>query len=1292
MSLKEINVKISADSSNFRKGVSEAEKALQSAFKKDYLSDLNKQLMSTSETISGLIGKAQAFTAVLAGGFGFVALVKGTTESAASIKRLADAYGMSIKEAARFKTAVSNSGGDVEGTIKQLAKLQYNVDSMSKSTESTRQMLDLLGVSFRDTNGNLLPYEERLSRLADGYKKAREAGEGELFIMETLGAKGATLIPVLERFEKERDLLSKRESAGLNIVRAAELDEQIRLLEMQAGQLKTAFSEAFIPIAEQIVPKVLNELQYLTEVFRENKERIAEITEAITKMIAAYAAFKTAKAVQGALNGAVSSASQMLGLSKSSAQLAEEEAIKQKQLASDEKFIAQREKLLQDSANRQMKIEYNKLQKELQQGKITEAEFNKLYAERTVKIQQECNKQKEIFRQTMQQEINAARNAATQVANSEQQKANAAKTASTQIQAANTQAAQSAQKIVTANQTAGNSAKIMASTMTTHIGKVGSFISGNFLPIIALIGTTWLMSGTDATTATGEMATGSQSAISSVGALTAAVIALGNGWLFAAAAFAAYALGKTMADGMEERKKETYEIDGAQYHWDKKNGVLTKVVETQESKDADSVNNMTQYYGDYFNGRKKEVEIKEGTYDWKLFQSHWWEKHKNDEDYQNKLTKDAAEAAVKEADEAVRKANEDLQNNMRNIGAAAENAAKKAAGGGGGNSKAIEEANKIITKTVKITLDRLVNDTAYLYNDLMGKQWTPWEHGITDRTQYTDDLNKQCDSWTADFYATLFKEIGKENPFKGVVNEEDFQALGAFDTSPNAIGEIGDLVGGYKDGNYHYGVIIGPNTVRSRDSNGGLTDRTVDAWKNRFGFIGYGKLRNVLGGDISIEKVLTGTKEQIEAQEKGLKIQDELLKAQEDMAKLTGEIKSEYLSIDATEFEKNKLQLYNDLREKQDRINEAKGKGADISEVQLALDTLRVKKQEDLEKQYKKNIEKAQSQMKISQSELNFDFKQQALEKYYQALREAEEKRIETIKQIGKTQDDVTANAIANAQKELDKKKARVELDKSLLSATSQRLDKLAEEGRLLQIMAEEESSAFDLIAESTHRGNVKLSQMYVEMLKSVHLSATEMMANTVESLSSSMSSGLAEFIQGTKSAGDAFREMGQSILKTMSEIIAKAIVMKALAPILGGLFKGNPWSYSDGTRLDSTFGWTGNVVTGFTNGYDFTNPFKKMAEGGIVTAPTMAMIGEGGDNEAVIPLTDKNLAMLGGNSSAPSVKVNITNNTNSEAKATENDISWDEQMQEYVVNVVLDNTERNVNGFRTSLKGLLNS
>lgn len=1289
MSLKEINVKISADSSNFKKGVSEAERALQSAFKKDYLSDLNKQLMSTSETISGLIGKAQAFTAVLAGGFGFVALVKGTTESAAATKKLADSYGMTIKEAAHFKTVVGMTGGEVEGTIKQLAKLQGNVDSMSKSTEGTRQMLDLLGVSFRDANGNLLPYEERLANLAAGYKKAKEAGEGEMFIMQTLGARGMALIPVLEKLEEKRNIFAEGKSVGLDIERAAELNKKIELLELQTGRIKTAFGEVFIPLAEQIVPKVINELQYLAEVYKENKERIFEVTEAITKMIAAYAAFKAARAAQGVLNGVVSSASQMLGLSKSAAQLAEEEAIKQKQLASDQKFIAQREKLLQDSANKQMKIEYNKLQQELQQGRITEAEFAKLYAQRTTKIQQECNKQKEIFRQTMQQEINAARNAATQVAQSEQQKANAAKTASTQIQAANTQAAQSAQKIVTANQTAGNSARIMASTMTTQIGKVGTFISGNFLPIIALIGTTWLMSGDNATTATGEMATGSQSAISSVGALTAAVIALGNGWLFAAAAFAAYALGKTMAEGMEERKKETYEINGAQYHWDKKNGVLTKVVETQESQDADSVNNMTQYYGDYFNGSKKEVEIKEGTYDWKLFHNAWWEKHKNDKDYQEKLATEAAEAAAKEAEEATKKANEELANNMRNIAAssAGDSSSKSKV------AKAAKEANKIITETITRTVADSILDVSKMYDPYLNSQWTPWQHGFTDRTKYTDNLREQCDSFTADFYATYFKKLGIANPFSGVVNDADFKAWGAYDSNPYAVPEIGDLM----DGLTHVGVYIGNNLVRHRGSDAGLVDTPLEKWKATHHFQGIGRIRQIPGVK-DTQETITGTREQIDAIKKGLKSYEDIVKAQDELLKLTREIKAEYISLDATEYSKKEIEIYNSLAEKQDKINELKNKGADISEAQIALDTLKNRKLSELNREYEKNIKNAQTSLDISKGELNNNYSDIAYAKYYKAVAEAEERRIETVKQLGKTQDDVTANAIANTQKEIEVKKALAEFEKNLLSATSQRLDKLAEEGKLLTIMAEEASSAFDLVNESAHRGNVRLSQMYVEMLKSVHLSATEMMANTVADLTDSASSGLAAFIQGTKSAGDAFREMGQSILKTMSEIIAKAIVMKALGGIFNSLFSGfGGSSYNAGLVSNAGFGVNmsgfdmGTTFTMPTNNWGFT-PFKSFAEGGIVTAPTMAMIGEAGNNEAVIPLTDKNLAMLVGNSSAPSVKVNITNNTNGEVKATENDISWDEQMQEYVVNVVLDNTERNVNGFRTSLKGLLNS
>ena len=1238
-----------------------------------------------------MVGKFQAFTAVLAGGFGFVALVKGAADAAAATKDLAAAYGMSTKEAGHFKKVVVNSGGDVEQTIKQLANLQNKVDSMSKATESTRQMLDLLGVSFRDADGNLLPYEERLTRLADGYKKAKEAGEGEMFILETLGAKGVTLIPVLEKVNRTKEQLSKVTSVNLDTDRLEALKREMEVLDLQSAQLKLAFGQAFLPIAEEIVPKVLNELKYLTEVYNENKERIYEITEAVTKLVAAYAAFKTAKAVQGALNGVVSSASQMLGLSKSSAQLAEEEAIKQRQLASDQKFIAQREKLLQDSANRQMKTEYNKLQKMLQDGRITEAEFARLYAQRTTKIQQECIRQQQIVRQTLQQEINLARNAAGQVAQSEQQKANAAKNASTQIRAANGLAAQSAQKIVTANQIAGNSAKTMASTMTTHIGNVGRFIGNNFLPIIALVGSTWLMSGDNALTSMDSMAAGCKGTIPVVEALTASVIALANGWLFAAAALAAITGAGYIYNKAEYQKEHTIEMNGKKYVKENADEPWKEVVTTtsKEKRQAGLIN----YSGDQSmdtgvtisNTKKLAVSMEMND----MLNSQYRNTHKDSYEtkkFEAENAKRTAAAANQAAKDELEKAKAELKNGMKNIAGGGGDSA----GGGGGSSKAIEEANKIITKTVKIGLDRLVNDIAYGYNDWMGKQWTPETGGLTIKKNFTNDMMSQCDSWSSDFFATLFKAIGKQNPFREgeVADENSFARLGAFDTSPNAIGEIGDLIVGSDS---HVGVIIGPNTVRSRDSLGGLTDRTVDAWKNQFGFMGYGKLRKLTGGDISIEKVLTGTKEQIEAQEKGLKIQEELLKAQEDMAKLTGELKSEYLSINATEWQKKQIQLSNDLREKQDRINEAKGKGADITEAQLALDTLRSKKLAELNKEYEKNIKSAQYENDIAKADVDYNFEASARAKFYKAMAEAEEKRIETVKRLGKTQDDVTANAIANAQKEIDSKKALNELGKNLLSATSQRLDKLAEEGKLLQIRAEETSSAVNLVTESVHRGNVKLSQLYVEMLKSIHLSSTEMMANTVADLTSSASSGLAAFIQGTKSAGDAFREMGQSILKTMSEIIAKAIVMKALGGIFNSIFSGgNPWSYSDGTKLDSTFGWTGNSYTGFTKGYDFK--FKPFAEGGIVTAPTMAMIGEGGDNEAVIPLTDKNLAMLGGGGKAPSVRVNITNNTGDEARATENDVSWDEQMQEYVVNVVLDRTERNVGGFRTSMKGLLNS
>lgn len=81
-------------------------------------------------------------------------------------------------------------------------------------------------------------------------------------------------------------------------------------------------------------------------------------------------------------------------------------------------------------------------------------------------------------------------------------------------------------------------------------------------------------------------------------------------------------------------------------------------------------------------------------------------------------------------------------------------------------------------------------------------------------------------------------------------------------------------------------------------------------------------------------------------------------------------------------------------------------------------------------------------------------------------------------------------------------------------------------------------------------------------------------------------------------------------------------------------------------------------------------------------------MIGEGGDREAVIPLTDHNLAAMSGAGKGGVVVVNITNKSDSDVKVASS--SYNEDMGRYILEVVVDGAVRDRGGFGRNLKAAL--
>jgi len=113
------------------------------------------------------------------------------------------------------------------------------------------------------------------------------------------------------------------------------------------------------------------------------------------------------------------------------------------------------------------------------------------------------------------------------------------------------------------------------------------------------------------------------------------------------------------------------------------------------------------------------------------------------------------------------------------------------------------------------------------------------------------------------------------------------------------------------------------------------------------------------------------------------------------------------------------------------------------------------------------------------------------------------------------------------------------------------------------------------------------------------------------------MSSAVQSIVTGTGSVQEAFSDMfaniGKAFIDMATQMIAKALIMKAIG-ILTSAFGGGGGGIGFNPSAPSI---TGNSIGDFGGGTAFAGAF---AEGGYVTGPTNAVVGEGGEPEYIIP------------------------------------------------------------------------
>lgn len=217
----------------------------------------------------------KALGVVTAVGAGALAAAKSAMNTGNAIYELAQKMHTTNEEAAKMSLTFKMAGADANSAVPALIRLDKTIQSGGESGARMTAILSAYGVSLRDANGNLLPLNQQLLALAQGYRNAAAAGLENEYVTQTLGSRGAELVPVLSQMYEIQSRMAHLPTTGLlDPDKAHEMMLSWREMQIEMNQISGALGAALLPVVQEILPKVNDGIKKITKAIRDNKENI----------------------------------------------------------------------------------------------------------------------------------------------------------------------------------------------------------------------------------------------------------------------------------------------------------------------------------------------------------------------------------------------------------------------------------------------------------------------------------------------------------------------------------------------------------------------------------------------------------------------------------------------------------------------------------------------------------------------------------------------------------------------------------------------------------------------------------------------------------------------------------------------------------------------------------------------------------------------------------------------------------------------------------------------------------
>ena len=187
----------------------------------------------------------------------------------------------------------------------------------------------------------------------------------------------------------------------------------------------------------------------------------------------------------------------------------------------------------------------------------------------------------------------------------------------------------------------------------------------------------------------------------------------------------------------------------------------------------------------------------------------------------------------------------------------------------------------------------------------------------------------------------------------------------------------------------------------------------------------------------------------------------------------------------------------------------------------------------------------------------------------------------------------------------------------------------------------QEALTAENAIRLNHYEAQKSLMETWQEAYLASMATTTQLVAGMYSTAFSGISTAISDIMTGASSAQDAIISLGKSILKVIADWIAKkiagtllsaavgeaALAAETAASIASAAATAAAWAPAAAAVSLASFGAnSGPAMAGIsaTHALSAALSVPKLAEGGMPTGPTLAMIGEGKKKEVVLPLSDK--------------------------------------------------------------------